>query len=144
MSHTTRVKAVKVLDLNALEAAVQNFARERKVNISFERNAPVRLWSTTPKVDAVVKVPGTRFDLGFERQEDGSYTPVFDAHGGYLAAVLGGGRELAKTPEEHMLSQIGGIMQAYTREVLMRTAHAQGALVSEHIAADGTVVLQIA
>lgn len=144
MSHTTRVKAVKVLDLNALEAATANFARERGVNISFERNAPVRLWSTTPKVDAVIKVPGTWFDLGFERQDDGSYTPIFDAHGGYLAKVLGGGRELAKTPEEQMLSNIGGIMAAYAREVLVRTAQAQGALVHEFVAPDGTMVLQIA
>lgn len=143
ISHTTRVKAVKVKDIDALRAAVETLARERNINIRLEENAGARLWSTEPKCAFVVKVPDCRFDLGFERQEDGSYAPMFDAHGGYLAKFLGGGRELAKTPEEQMLSNIGGIMQAYTREVLTRTAQMQGALVNTTTAEDGTVVLQI-
>lgn len=143
MSHTTRVRAVKVKDLNALEAAVQTLARERNIDIRFERDTGARLWSTSPKCAAVVKVPGCRFDLGFEQQEDGSYAPVFDAHGGYLAKFLGGGQSIAKTPEEMTLSNIGGIMQAYTREVLTRTAQMQGAMINSHTTEDGTLVLQI-
>ena len=143
ISHTTRVKAVKVTDIDALRAAVDTLARERNVKITLEENTGARLWSTEPKFPYVVKVKDCRFDVGFERGEDGSYTPVFDAHGGYLAQFVGGGQKLAKTPEEQMLSNIGGLMQAYTREVLTRTAQMQGALVTTSTTEDGTVVLQV-
>lgn len=143
MSHTTKVKAVKVKDVDALEAAVQALARERGINITLERNTGARLWSTSPKCDLVIKVPECRFDLGFEKQSDGSYTPMFDAHGGYLMKYLGGGQAIAKTPEEHTLANIGGIMQAYSREVLTRAAQMQGAMVNSTITEDGSIVLQV-
>lgn len=145
MSHTTVVKDVRVHDLNHLRTAVENLNTSQSLGLTYEDGGMVNLWSTKRNVAANVRVPGTRFNVGFAAAEDGNgYVPVFDAHGGEIYRVLGQGREIAQTAEERNLSNIGKLMQAHTLAALTSAAMMQGATVSMSEPVAGQYVLQVA
>ena len=145
MSHTTTVKSIKVTDLAVLERAVTRLAQQKGVDLRFERDSQCRLWFNSPVMPAVVKVPGCKFDVGFKANEDGTYSPQFDAHGGWLYPYTGGGAEIAETSDEKKLSMIGGLMQAYAIEAVNNVAGNSNAMVQENWNSDtGEMVMLVA
>lgn len=147
MSHTTTVKSVIIKDLNALEQAVHSINKLEGMSLSFRRNGKVRLWSESRDVAASIDIPGVGqgLNVGFEGNQKIGYTPIFDAHGGWIAEYLGAGQHIAKTTEEKNLSNIGKLMQAYAAEVVRGEAMDLGLLVEEDFDPEtGQVVLNIA
>lgn len=144
MSHTTRVTETRIHDLAMLARAVDKLNAEQGLGLVYREGGSVQLWSTTKSVAATVYVPGTRFNVGFERAPDGNgFSPIFDAHGGEIYRVLGQGREIAKTTDERNLSNIGKLMQAHTIVALQSAALMQGATVSGHQNAAGQYVMLV-
>lgn len=143
MSHTTRISQVRINDAEALRLAVQDL-QSKGIKVSFHENAPCRIWGRSVTCPYVVRNDAGRFDVGFEKAEDGvGYTPVFDYHGGELYHVLGQGREIAKSPEDQRLSNIGKLMQAYTLQALQVEAYKQGGMVSFQEAANNSYVMVV-
>lgn len=78
MSHNTIIKEMKVTDLNALRRAVTELSREG-VKIGLNESGTFRTWQGQPnKCDVTVELPNEQFDVGFTKQKDGTYLPVFD------------------------------------------------------------------
>lgn len=147
ISHTTRLNNVSVRDIAALRAAVEQINAAKGLNLSVKENSTCRMYFAEDNVpcDVVVHVPGCRFDLGFRKTANNTYEAVFDAHGGELARFLGGGQHIAKTDEERKLSNIGGLMQAYTQKVLETAAMNNGfSVYAQHDEATGNLIMQIA
>lgn len=90
MSHTTTLKGIKIVDIAALEEAVEYIANVEGKKVSLLRNTRPRMYSREQEVmcDYVVKLPGP-YDVGFERQSDGSYAPLFDSYLGHVRAAIG-------------------------------------------------------
>lgn len=145
MSHTTRVSNVKITDIAAAKAAVETLNRDHNLGLTFTQPAQVRLWSEERAVAFAIGVPGTRFNVGFEGNEQDGYSPIFDAHGGELSRVIGGGQHLAKTVEERNLSNIGKFMHAYGVEAVRNVAQTAGAMMQETFNPQtGETVMQLA
>ena len=147
MSHTTTINAVKVTSIAAMERAVQALNQRHGLNLKLTRNGQCTLWYEKKQCAFVVDVPGVQRNLnvGFEGTEATGYSPVFDAHGGWIAAKIGGGQKLAKTAEEHQLSHIGALMHAYATEVVRDVAGVAGAAITEEFnPATGEMVMQLA
>ena len=89
MSHTTTIHSVKVTDIRALENAVRDL-QNKGVNIDLVRDQAPRMYYRDQhgKCDYVVKLSGN-YDVGFVKQEDGSYSPVFDEWNHDVANSLG-------------------------------------------------------
>lgn len=146
MSHTTKVNSVKITSIAALERAVQTLNNQKGLNLTVRRNAPCKLWYENRQCAVVVDVPGVQMGLnvGFEGNEQTGLTPIFDAHGGWIAKHIGGGKALAKTTEERQLANIGALMHAYAVEAVRDVAGASGAMITEEFnPATGETVMQL-
>ena len=146
MSHTTTVKSVKVTNVQAMRRAVEALNAAQGTNYVFTDNGHCQLWGTKKSCAFTITVPGVRMGLnvGFEGNEAEGYTPVFDAHGGWIAEHLGGGRSLAKTPDEINLSNIGKLMHQYSLEVVRTVAGEAGCMLTEQFNAEtGQTVVQL-
>jgi len=145
MSHTTRINTVRITSMAAAQEAVVKLNDEKGLNLSFQEGGSVQLWGHTKKCAFTINVPGCQFNLGFEAHDDGTYTPVFDAHGGWLAQHIGGGKELAKTPQERTMANIGGFLQQYGRSAALEVARQSNAMVTEtYDEVSGGYILQVA
>jgi hypothetical protein len=128
MSHTTSVKTVKVTDIRAMEAAVQHMNETKGTNLKMVMGGEVQLWFEKQKCAFVINVPGVQRNLnvGFQGNEAEGYSPVFDSHGGWIAKYIGGGKDMAKTQDEHNLANIGGLMHAYAVQSVRNVASSAG------------------
>lgn len=146
MSHTTKVNSVRVHNVQALATAITELNASTGLNITMHENTTCRLWgSSTAKCDVVLKIPGQRFDVGFQKAPDGNgLVPIFDAHGGELYRVIGQGSEICQTREDHNLSNIAKVMQAYTQQAIYAEALAQsGNILSQTVTEQGAIVMQV-
>lgn len=116
MSHTTTLKTVKIVDIDALQRAVNYLAEEEKVNISLVKNARPRMYSRDQEVmcDYVVKLPKSRYDVGFQKQKDGSYVPIFDTYLNSIRNQIGAAQTVeADTPEEIAMLSVSRLVDVY-------------------------------
>lgn len=148
MSHTTRINSVKITNVNAMRRAVQRLNNAKGLNLEFvDKNAKAKVWERSIPVAFAVNIPGVQMGLnvGFEGDPQKGYTPVYDYHGGWIGQKIGGGHDIAETPEEQRLAHIGGLMQAYAHEVALEVAGQANAMVDETFNAEtGEVVLLVA
>jgi len=173
MSHTTEVKSVPIKDINALRAAV-NELKAQGVNVELEANATPRMYyrdqlqkhmgRESEECDYVLRVKDAYYDVGFIKNEDGTYSPVFDDYNyssnsvpetktgsgpirDYLGAKFDGkvqhwsGR---KDDTEQSLHSIGKVLQGYTKHATINAATQAGYQVqSAYTDADGNVQLDL-
>lgn len=134
MSHTTKLKSVVIRDAAALVQAISDM-RAEGINCSLDRNAkPNMYYNDQHKVcDYVMRLPGAivngrSYDVGFDKQEDGTYVPVFDEWGNAIGGQIGAGPNcpMPTTAEGRAQHQIGRFMQHYAKNAAMNAAAAQG------------------
>lgn len=125
MSHTTTVRTVALTNPAAIEAAVATLASQG-VNVVLKTNAKPRMYYRDQHgvCDYVLHLPDCPYDVGLERQADGSYVPVFDEFGGSVAAHLGATHPVKGAhPAERA---IGRFSQEYAVQAAIMAAQAEG------------------
>lgn len=140
MSHTTTLKSVVIRDVAALAAAVAEL-QAAKINCELVRDTKPRMFYSTQhgKCDYVLSLPTCRFDVGFDKQADGTYVPVFDEWQNHIGAVIG---VPGYSGQDKTQAQIGRLMQGYAKHAAINAAVSQGYMVeSSTVDAEGNVQL---
>lgn len=81
MSHNTTVTDVKITDLAALQAAVDELVKEGakiRLDVNAKRFRTYQGVGNDETCDAAIILEGERYDVGLKRNEQGEYVPVFD------------------------------------------------------------------
>lgn len=133
MSHTTTLKSVVIRDVQAVEQAVAELAKQG-ISIELLRDAvprmyyPNQLQKDTGKAtaDLVLRLNDGRYDVALVKQEDGTYLPVFDTWAGHVSNKLGAACPLPGTPEGNIQHAIGKFGQEYARFAATNAAVSQG------------------
>lgn len=148
MSHTTTITSVKITDTSALQSAIEELAREG-VNCSLERDAKPRMYSSAQEkqCDYVLRLRDAEYDIGFQRQKDGSYAAMTDFFGGTVSKQLGPVQACAmpNTPAARTQAQMGRLFQMYAAHAAMNVARAAGHMVEGYVRdpKTGTVHVQV-
>lgn len=134
MSHTTKLKSIVIRDAAALVQAIADM-RAEGINCSLDRNAVPNMYYNNQhgNCDYVLRLPnalynGRNYDVGFDKQEDGTYVPVFDEWGQAVEKQIGAGDTcpMPTTPEGKAQHKIGRFMQHYAKNAAMNAAAQQG------------------
>lgn len=79
MSHNVTISGVKIHNLDALKQAVSELNAEQSLGIEIVPNGSMRGWNgRTEKAELVLRFPGCRYDIGFNRDKEGAYVPRFE------------------------------------------------------------------
>lgn len=139
MSHTTLIKSVPIRSLTALESAIAHLQKDG-VKCEFLRNSYPRMYSDRQREDLkkqssechTLKLNDSPYDVGFLKQEDGTFAPVFDDWNGHVKRNLGS-KKPAPVPEDKKqaadqkhVANIGRLMQYYTAYTGVETLQEQG------------------
>lgn len=146
MSHTTSIKGLAIKDVAALRAAAAKL-KSQGINCSLAEDVKPRMYYSDQhgKCPYVLQLHDGQYDVGFELQADGSYSPVFDEWGSHVSRHLGATCPLPSTPEGKAQHQIGKFLTAYAVEAATNAAIAQGYYVeSSDIDQQGNVNLVLA
>lgn len=141
MSHTTTLKSVVIRDVSALRSAIEAL-RQEGVNCELREGAKPRMYygNQHGKCDYVLHLGDSPYDVGFDRQKDGSYVPVFDEFARHVAKQIGAACPLPDTAEGRIQHQIGKFMQLYSMNAARNAALAQGYMVESMTTdADGNI-----
>lgn len=138
MSHVTVVKSV-IRSLDALRDALRTISERHGVTLTLSEGAgDVRYYMSTARADHVVKVPDERYDMGFTRQSDDTYSLVCDTEA--LTGGYGRGATVRKLFGDHA----DVLLQEYAVSALQRTAMLEGHTATRgETRADGSVVLTV-
>ena len=148
MSHTTRLKSVVIRDVTALRQAAAEL-KNMGVSCALEENQAPRMYSVAQANECafVLRLQNGEYDVGFEKQKDGTYVPVFDEFMGYVANEIGAGDScpMPNTPEGKAQHQIGKFFQQYSKHAAINVAVMQGYTVESALTEkDGTINLVLA
>ena len=119
MSHTTTVKAL-IKDKQAIKAAA------RELGLDLQTNVSPRLYYNhqhPEKSDFVLKLKG-RYDVGLDKQSDGTYALAFDAHGGDVFNQCGNNKVMGPS------RAVAKFVQTYAKHAAINAATAKGYMVS--------------
>jgi hypothetical protein len=149
MSHTTKLKGTVIRNIEAMRAAIAELAAQGVAVELVEKAKPRMYYQNQHGVcEYVVRLPNSRFDVGLDLQEDGSYVPVFDTHANLVGQHLGADVNVCPVPrgqEGQAAHQIGKLMQSYAKHAAMQEAAAQGYIVENSYTDDkGQVHLVLA
>lgn len=154
MSHTTEIKAVPIRDIQALRAAVSEL-KSKGINIDLVQNENPRMYysdqlqrhlgTESETCDYVVKVNDASYDVGFIKQEDGTYSMVFDDWKKSVDKVLGAeGDTQSSDAAERTMRSVGKLTQAYSKHAAINAATTKGYQVTgTHVDSDGNIHLEI-
>jgi hypothetical protein len=155
MSHTTKINGLQIKDISAMHAAVRKL-NSQGIRCELVENTIPRMYYDNqllkhgykkPEADLCLKLHDGHYDIGFNKQADGTYAPLFDEHANYVGRVLGAGAAcpMPNTAEGRAQHQMGKFMQAYAVEAATNAAVAQGYFVeSAEIDQQGSVQLILA
>lgn len=137
MSHTTTLKGLAIKDVQAMRAAVSEL-QNKGININLLENTKPRMYfgNQHGQCDFVLGLPDGKYDVGLERQEDGSYSPVFDEYQGHVGQQIGADQDVCPMPdyqhrEDRALHAIGQFSQTYAKHAAVNAAAAQGYSVTD-------------
>lgn len=129
MSHTTTLKTVNISDTQALSDAV-DFLRSRGLEAELVQNAVPRMYYANQygKCDYVLRLPKSLYDIGFDKQKDGSYAPVFDSWAGELQRQIGNPEScpIPVTQEEREAAAVASLLNAYGVFAAKRQLESEG------------------
>lgn len=146
MSHTTTLKSVKIQDVAAMRAAVAEL-KAKGIDCDLLENAKPRMYYATQHgtCDYVLKLNKSPYDVGFDKQADGSFVPVFDEWQQKVAGQIGATCPMPGTAEGRVQHQIGQFVQAYAKHAAINQATMQGYIVeSTNTDKDGNLHLVLA
>lgn len=81
-----------------------------------------------PVCDYVLKLAGA-YDVGLQKQSDGSYEPVFDTYQNHVGKQIGATCPMPNTPQGRQQHQMGQFLQAYAEEAARNKALSEGFMV---------------
>lgn len=129
MSHTTTLKSVAINDVAALQDAV-NFLKERGLEADLLENVKPRMYYDNQYgvCDYVLRLKNSPYDIGFAKQKDGSYAPVFDSWAGHLQRQIGNPDtcKIPTTPEEREAAAVASLLNAYGVHAAKRQLESEG------------------
>lgn len=134
MSHTTTLKGVQIRDTSALASAVAELAAAG-VKCELAQNVRPRMYYGNQHgvCPYVLKLHGAPYDVGFDKQEDGSYVPVMDTWAGHIQREIGVANPHCELPENRAereaMMALGRFTQSYAKHAAMNAAAAQGYIV---------------
>lgn len=146
MSHTTTIKSVAIRDTAAMEAAAQELAASG-VKCRMVRDQKPRMYYSNQHGACayVLKLDDCPYDIGFDRQSDGTYAPVFDEWAGHVKGQIGAACPIPNSPEGRAQHAIGRFMQSYAKHAAINSAVMSGYTVeSTSIDEQGNIQLSIA
>lgn len=148
MSHTTTIRGLRITDDNAVRTAVQAL-QQRGVQIELQENAVPRMYyehqaREVGECPFVLKLPNSRYDVGLQRQADGTLEPKFDEFAGDVSQSIGGQCAIPTSQEEKAMWAIGQFSQEYAKAAAINAASAQGYTVTgSSMDAQGNVHVEI-
>jgi len=123
MSHITAVKT-QIKDIDALHAAVE------RLGCTLESGGEIiGYYRDMGRADYLIRIPGTRYNVGVVRQPDGTYALHADFWDGSVERALG--------------PQFGRLLQEYAVEVVTSRARLQRKFVRTERLPDGRVRIRI-
>jgi hypothetical protein len=133
MSHTTKLNNVVIRDVAALTAAVAEL-QAAGVRCELKTNAKPRMYygNQHGDCDYVLSLKDSQYDVGFDRQKDGTFVPVFDEWNGHVSRQIGADAAVCpmpNTPEGRAQHAIGKFMQFYAKNAAINAAVSQGYMV---------------
>lgn len=153
MSHTTKLTGLQIRDEAALVKAAADLKAEG-INCHIDRNAVPNMYYANQhgECDYVLRLPnaqygGMSYDVGFDKQDDGTYAPVFDEWMNVVAGQIGAGAAcpMPNTPEGRAQHQIGRFMQHYAANAAINAAATAGMSVEQsYTDQDGNIQLVLA
>lgn len=143
MSHTTAINAVKITSITALQAAVAELAMNG-VPCSLVANEKPRAFFDNQQgmgvADYVLKLTNSKYDVGFYKQDDGSYVARTDFWGGDIQKNLGAA---PSKPERAEQAKMGRLFQLYAVHAATETAKRKGLSVRRINGQDGKIKLEL-
>jgi hypothetical protein len=129
MSHTTTLKTVKIQDIAALQEAVE-FLKVRGLEAELLQDVQPRMYygNQYGKCDYVLRLKNSPYDVGFAKQKDGSYSPVFDSWAGHLQKQIGNPSscKVPTTAEEREAAAVSSLLNAYGVHAAKRQLEQEG------------------
>lgn len=127
MSHTTTVKA-DIRSASAIKKAVAELKRNGTNVVLKENTAPRMYYNNQHKAcDYCLHFPDGKYDLGLEKNSDGTYSMVFDTWRGHIEEQVGDSR-----CADRGMRPVAKFVQTYTKHAAMDAARAKGYIVSGH------------
>lgn len=78
--------------------------------------------------DYILRLENSPYDVGFAKQKDGSYLPVFDSWAGHLQKQIGNPTscKMPTTPEEREAAAVASLLNAYGVMAAKRQLESEG------------------
>jgi len=146
MSHTQKISKVPIKDISALRSAVRDLV-ESGIQCSLVQNKKPRMYYSDQHgvCDHVLVFENGDYDIGFDKQNDGSYVPVFDDFGGRISRFTGAACPMPNTHEGQLQHAVGKLMQSYSKHAAINAATNAGYSVEScYLDDDGHVQIQLA
>lgn len=148
MSHTTVLKTIQIKSIEALEGAVA-YLQSQGVNCELVKGTTPRMYyeNQHTKCEYVLKLKDCVYDVGFEKQKDGSYAPVFDSYNRHIQKQIGQplSCEIPKTAEEQQAAAVSRLLDCYAIHAAKAELESTGTYYSYEIGyngSDGSYVLE--
>ena len=124
MSHTTQIRSVPIRSISAIRSAVA-LLKQKGVDCDLIMNAQPRMYFANQHASCayVIRLNKSRYDVGLDLQEDGSYLPVMDTWAGEIERQLGNPKAKGEA------KPIAKFLQAYTREAAIESAVESGYMI---------------
>ena len=116
--------------------------KAKGINCELLENAKPRMYSSnqSPTCDYVLNLKNGSYDVGFQKQKDGTYVPVLDTWNNNVSNQIGATCPMPNTQEGRAQHAIGQFMHEYSYAAVENAALQQGLIKeSEMTDADGTV-----
>lgn len=144
MSHTTSIKAIKIVSVSALRAAVADL-NTMGIRCSLVENVKPRAYFQDQQgmgvAPFVLKLDSAPYDIGFYRADDGTYEARTDFWSGAVEKVLGAKAGDASRRDQ---AKLGKLYQMYGVNAAAEAARAKGHMVRRITNADtGAIALEI-
>ena len=115
ISHTTTLKTVVINDIDALEETVQ-YLNNIGTKCSLLKNQRPRMYYENQHgvCDYILRIDDCSYDVGFAKQEDGSYLPVFDSYANILRRKIGAPMKIApESIEDYQVLAVSKLLDLY-------------------------------
>lgn len=128
MSHTSKINAVTIVDINALRAACRELQEKQGVKLTLAENVKPRAFYQSQEgmgvAPYVVQLQDSPYDIGLYKTDNGrGYEARCDLWGGHIAKQLGVKRSDGESVEQ---AALGKLFRLYAIHAAMRTAVANG------------------
>jgi hypothetical protein len=127
MSHTTICRNIVIRDVSALKQAAAAL-KGKGINCKLLENEKPRMYSTgqAPVCDYVLNLSDGKYDVGFQKQKDGTYAPVLDTYQSHVSKQIGATCPMPYTAEGRAQHAIGQFMEEYSKAAVLNAAIQKG------------------